>query len=362
MRIGIVGAGQLARMLALAGYPLGHSFLMYDRAADTPGGQVAPSVVGEFDDLAALERFAAQVDVVTFDWENVPVASVRHIATRVPVWPPPRALEIAQDRIAEKNLFRRLGLDTAPYAAVSTRADLQRAARRIGLPAVLKTRRMGYDGKGQARLGDAADLDAAWALLGGQPLIYEGFVKFDREVSLVAVRTRRGEIACYPLVQNHHADGILAWTRAPYAHATLTRTAASHMVRVLDALNYVGVLCIEFFVAGRRLLANEMAPRVHNSGHWTIEGAVTSQFENHVRAVAGQPLGDARARGPAAMVNFIGHMPDADQVLRIPGAHLHDYSKSPRPGRKLGHATWAGGSIRERDRALARLLALTGRD
>jgi 5-(carboxyamino)imidazole ribonucleotide synthase len=286
---------------------------------------------------------------------------VRRIAGRVTVWPPPRALEVSQDRIAEKNLFRRLGIDTAPYAAVSTQADLHRAARRIGLPGVLKTRRMGYDGKGQAWLRGAADLDAAWATLGGQPLIYEGFVGFDREVSLVAARTQGGEVACYPLVQNHHTDGILSWTRAPYTSAGLQRAAERHMARVLGALHYVGVLCIEFFVVGRRLLANEMAPRVHNSGHWTIEGAITSQFENHIRAVAGQPLGATRTRGQAAMVNFIGTMPAAADVLAVAGAHLHDYGKEARPGRKLGHATWAGGSVRERDRALKLLLSLAGR-
>ncbi len=361
MKIGIVGAGQLARMMALAGYPLGHHFVMYDRVADTPGGQVAPGVIGEFDDAATLEHFAAQVEAVTFDWENVPVASVRSLARQVPVWPPPRALEIAQDRVAEKNLFRRLGLDTAPYAAVATQADLHRAARRIGLPAVLKTRRMGYDGKGQAWLRDPSDLEPAWRQLGGQGLIYEGFVAFSREVSLVSVRSRQGEILHYPLAENHHAQGILSWTRAPYRNPALQRAAEREMVRVLEALRYVGVLCIEFFVQSRRLLANEMAPRVHNSGHWTIEGAVTSQFENHVRAVAGQPLGDTRARGPAVMVNFIGTMPDAQAVLATPGVHLHDYGKAPRPGRKLGHATCVGRTARDRDRAQKFLLALAGR-
>ncbi|MFO1378208.1 MAG: 5-(carboxyamino)imidazole ribonucleotide synthase [Steroidobacteraceae bacterium] len=361
MRIGIVGAGQLARMLALAGYPLGHQFLVYDRSTGTPGGQVAPDIVGAFDDPGQLRRFASQVDVVTFDWENVPVASARILAEDVPVWPPPRALEVAQDRVAEKNLFRRLGIGTAPYAAVSTQTDLRRAARRIGLPAVLKTRRMGYDGKGQAWLRDAADLEPAWQQLGGEPLIYEGFVAFGREVSLVSARSRDGDIVHYPLAENHHAQGILSWTRAPYVNEPLRRAAERHMVRVLEALDYTGVLCIEFFVRGRELLANEMAPRVHNSGHWTIEGAVTSQFENHVRAVTGMPLGSTAARGPAVMVNFIGDMPDADALLARPGVHLHDYGKTPRPGRKLGHATFVGRNRRDRDRAWKFLLALTGR-
>jgi 5-(carboxyamino)imidazole ribonucleotide synthase len=361
MKIGIIGSGQLGRMLALAGYPLGCSFLMYDRVHDAPGGQVAPIMVGEFDDLRQLRGLARRVDAVTFDWENVPVSSVRAIADLLPVWPPPAALEVSQDRLAEKTLFRRLGIPTAPCAALGDRRGLERAVRRIGLPGVLKTRRMGYDGKGQAVVRTAGDVDEAWRQLGGQPLIYEGFVHFTREVSLVAVRGQDGAVACYPIVENVHEAGILSHTLAPHADARLQALAERHMKKVLARFRYVGVLCIEFFVERGRLVANEMAPRVHNSGHWTIEGAETSQFENHVRAIAGLPLGATRPRGHAAMVNFIGTMPAARDVLAIEGAHLHDYGKQPRPGRKLGHATVLAPTRAARDRAWRRLLSLKGR-
>jgi 5-(carboxyamino)imidazole ribonucleotide synthase len=361
MRIGIIGAGQLGRMLALSGIPLGLDFLMYDRTADVPGAAVAPVVTGEFDDLPSLRRFAKRVDVVTFDWENVPVASVRALADLAPAWPPPRALEVAQDRLAEKRLFARLGIPVAPHAAVDSLASLERAVQRIGLPGILKTRRLGYDGKGQVRVASAGQLAGALAQLGGRGLIYEGFVSFDREVSLVAARGRDGVIAFYPLAANIHEAGILAVTRAPYAAPRLQRLAESYLRRILERLGYVGVLCVEFFVAGSRLVANEMAPRVHNSGHWTIEGAETSQFENHVRALAGLPLGSTRPRGAAGMVNFIGRMPAAAEVLAIEGAHHHDYGKSPRPGRKLGHATVLAPTAAARDRRLRGLLALSER-
>lgn len=361
MRIGVIGAGQLGRMLALSGIPLGLEFLMYDRAPGVPGAAVAPLVTGEFDDLPALRRFARQVDVVTFDWENVPVGSVRALAGLAPVWPPPRALAVAQDRLAEKRLFGRLGIPTAPHAPVDSLAGLERAVRRIGLPGILKTRRLGYDGKGQALLRAPADLPVALARLGGRGLIYEGFVRFSREVSLVAARGRDGRIAFYPLAENVHEAGILSVTRAPLPAPALQRLAERHLRAVLERLRYVGVLCVEFFVTGRQLVANEMAPRVHNSGHWTIEGTETSQFENHVRALAGLPLGSTRARGAAGMVNFIGGMPDPAPVLAIEGAHFHDYGKSPRPGRKLGHATVLAPSPAARDRRLQALLVLAGR-
>ncbi len=361
MRIGIIGAGQLGRMLALSGIPLGLEFLFYDRSADVPGAAVAPVVTGGFDDLAALRSFARRVDVVSFDWENVPVASVRALASLAPAWPPPRALEIAQDRLAEKRLFVRLGIPVAPHAAVDSLAALERAVARIGTPGILKTRRLGYDGKGQIRIDGAAQLAEACAALGGRGLIYEGFVRFSREVSLVAARDRRGAIAFYPLAENVHESGILSVTRAPHRSPSLQRAAESHLRRLLERLGYVGVLCVEFFVCGRQLVANEMAPRVHNSGHWTIEGAETSQFENHVRALAGLPLGSTRPRGAAGMANFIGRMPPADAVLAIEGAHLHDYGKSPRPGRKLGHATVVAATAAARERRLGALLALAGR-
>lgn len=361
MHIGIIGAGQLGRMMALSGIPLGLQFTMYDRSAGAPGAAVAPVITGAFDDHRKLARFARGVDVVTFDWENVPVESVRAIAKLAPVWPPPRALAVAQDRLLEKNLLRRLGIPVAPYAAVDTRGDLDRAVAALGAPGILKTRRLGYDGKGQAKIRRASDADAAWEQLQGQPLLYERFVNFSREVSLIAARDRSGRIACYPLSANVHEDGILAETRAPFRHAQLQRAAEWHHRRLMQALGYVGVLCIEYFVERGRLVANEMAPRVHNSGHWTIEGAETSQFENHVRAIAGLPLGSTRPRGFAVMVNLIGRMPDRKTLLGMPGVHLHDYDKSPRPGRKLGHLTAVAATARQRDRAALRLLRVSRR-
>ena len=355
MRIGIVGAGQLGRMMALAGIPLGLDFTMYDRTRDVPGAAVADIVAGRFDDLRALARFARGVDVVTFDWENVPVESARAIARIRPVWPPPRALEAAQDRLAEKRLFAKLGIPVAPHAAVDTRAQLERAVAALGLPGILKTRRLGYDGKGQVRIRRARDAAGAFAQLAGQPLVYERFVDFTREVSLVAARGRDGALAFYPLAENEHAGGILALTRAPFVDARLQRAAERNHRRLFRALGYVGVLCVEYFVERGRLVANEMAPRVHNSGHWTIEGAETSQFENHVRAVAGLPLGSTALRGHAAMVNVIGGKPDAAGLLAQPGLHWHDYGKAPRPGRKLGHVTFVTGSASRRDRVARQL-------
>jgi 5-(carboxyamino)imidazole ribonucleotide synthase len=359
VKVAVIGAGQLGRMLALAGYPLGVRCEFYDRSADTPGGQVAPVVTGEFDDLERLETLARRADVVTFEWENVPVESLRALARVVPVYPQPDALEVAQDRLLEKTLFRDLGIPTAPFAPVDLRRDLDAAIGRIGLPGILKTRRFGYDGKGQVRVTRPADIGSAWRSLGGQPLIYEGFVNFSREVALIAARGRGGELACYPLAANVHEHGILAVTRAPHREARLQRSAERYMRAVMERFRYIGVLAIEFFVARGRLLANEMAPRVHNSGHWSIEGAVTSQFENHLRAILGLPLGATGARGHAAMVNFIGRLPAAEHALAVQGLHLHDYGKSePRPGRKLGHATVIAATPARREVALRRMLRL----
>jgi 5-(carboxyamino)imidazole ribonucleotide synthase len=355
MRIGIVGAGQLGRMMALAGIPLGIEFTMYDTHADVPGAAVADIMTGRFDDVGKLARFAKGVDVVTFDWENVPVASARAIARLRPVWPPPRALEVAQDRLSEKRIFQRLGIPVAPFAAVDSRDDLARAISALGAPGILKTRRLGYDGKGQARIRRARDAADAFERLGGQPLIYERFVHFTREVSLVAARDRAGGVACYPLVENEHENGILAVTRAPYVDARLQRAAERNHRRLFRALGYVGVLCVEYFVERGRLVANEMAPRVHNSGHWSIEGAETSQFENHVRAIAGLPLGSTKLRGHAVMVNVIGTKPRARAILGLAGMHWHDYGKTPRPGRKLGHVTFVTGSRMARERVARQL-------
>ena len=358
MTVGIVGAGQLGRMLALAGYPLGLQFLFLDPARDAPAGQVAPLLHGAFNDRRLLARLARECEVVTFDWENVPVESLKAIARvrGARICPPPAALATGQDRVAEKRLFERLGIPTTRWRAVDSAAQLSRAVRALGLPGVLKTRRLGYDGKGQAILRSAADLEGAWATLGSAPLLYEELVPFDCEVSVIGARSRSGELAVYPLCGNVHAAGILRLTRAPYGPAAWQRAARRHLARLLEHFRYIGILTIEFFVHRGRLIANEMAPRVHNSGHWTIEGAETSQFENHLRAILGLPLGSTRARGYSAMVNLIGRIPPKAALLKIPGLHLHDYGKRPRPGRKVGHCTIVEPSAGLRDARTRRLL------
>jgi 5-(carboxyamino)imidazole ribonucleotide synthase len=356
MKIGVIGAGQLGQMLALAGHPLALEFLFLDSSADSPGARVSPIVTGPFDDPASLRRLAAATDLVTYEFENVPVSALQKVSKTRPCLPPVEALRVSQDRLLEKELFLRLGIPTPPFRAVDSLADLHSAVAAIGLPSVLKTRRLGYDGRGQHYLRRAGDVEQAWAALGGVPLILEGYVDFDREVSIIGARSTKGETRCYPLADNQHRGGILRVTRAPHRNTRLQRAAERSFRRLLDHFDYAGVLTIEFFVQGGRLVANEMAPRVHNSGHWTIEGAVTSQFENHLRAILGLPLGDTSATGHAAMVNYIGTMPDRERVLAIAGVHHHDYGKAPRPGRKLGHGTVVAGSIAVRDRLLKRLL------
>jgi 5-(carboxyamino)imidazole ribonucleotide synthase len=358
MKIGIIGAGQLGRMLALSGYPLGLRFVFVDTSADAPGAQVGRIITGAFDDPSKLAQLADEVDVVTFDVENVPVSAVADIAKRKPFYPQVAALGASQDRLTEKTLFRKLKIPTPEFAAVDTLADLQQAARTIGLPGVLKTRRLGYDGRGQAQVRSASDIEAAWQELGSVPLIYEAFVKFSREVSIIAARSTRGETRFYPISANSHAQGILRHSIAPYRNVSLQTQAETYIRRVLKHFDYAGVLTIEFFVKNGKLIANEMAPRVHNSGHWTIEAAETSQFENHVRAILGLPLGSTRAIGHSAMVNFIGTMPTGAEVLAIPGAHYHSYGKEPRPNRKLGHCTITAASARGRDNVLRKVLKL----
>ncbi len=342
--LGVLGGGQLARMLALAAAPLGVNSLVVDGSADACAGQVAPLVVADWTDYDALEAFAARVDVVTFDFENVPVETARWLAERVAVFPAPEALAVAQDRLAEKTLFRECGLPTPDFMTVDTRVELDQALVSIGVPAILKTRRFGYDGKGQFRLKQIEDADAAWEALGAQAeehgLILEAFVPFERELSVIAVRGRDGEFRTWPLTRNWHTDGVLAMSLAPAPDIEELQPRATDLARTLaERLNYVGVFALELFVRDGQLLGNEMAPRVHNSGHWTIEGACVSQFENHVRAVLGLPLGDTGARGMSAMFNWIGDLPDVAAVLGTVDAHWHDYGKQARPGRKVGHAT-----------------------
>lgn len=341
MTIGILGGGQLGYMLALAGYPLGLHFRFLDPSPEAPVGRIAQRVTAEYTDHSALEKFSNGLELVTYEFENVPVEAAKLLAERVPVYPPPAALEAAQDRLAEKTLFRSLGISTTDFVPIGKPAEFQAAVKKLGLPAVLKTSRMGYDGKGQWILRTAEDIAKAKAELPNVALILERFVPFRRELSVLAVRSRNGETAFYPLVENHHRGGILRLSLAPAPglEASVQRAAEDIARRVLESLKYVGVLAIEFFEHEGRLLANEMAPRVHNSGHWTIEGAITSQFENHLRAVLGLPLGSTGAAGHCAMLNLIGDLPEPSEVLAVPDAHLHFYGKVCRPGRKLGHVT-----------------------
>jgi 5-(carboxyamino)imidazole ribonucleotide synthase len=355
MTIGVMGGGQLGRMLALAGYPLGLDFLFLDRSPAAPAGQVAPLLCAEFTDRQRLAELGAHADVVTFDWENVPVESLA--ALGCPVRPSATALATAQDRVREKRLFERLRIPTTRWRSVESHRQLARAAHGVGFPGMLKTRRLGYDGKGQALVRTAGELEEAWLRLGAVPLIYEEYVPFDCEVSIIGARGPRGETAIYPLCLNTHAHGMLRLTRAPFGSARLQSLAGRYLDRALEHFRYIGVLTIEFFVRAGRLVANEMAPRVHNSGHWTIEGAVTSQFENHVRAVAGLPLGATSPRGHCAMINLIGELPPRARLLAHPGLYLHEYGKEPRPGRKLGHCTFVAPSSRARDRWVRGLLA-----
>jgi 5-(carboxyamino)imidazole ribonucleotide synthase len=357
--VGVIGGGQLGRMLALAGYPLGLRFIFLDPAPDACAGSLGEHLRAPYDDPGALEHIARRADVVTFEFENVPSDAVEFLAARLPAYPPALALAVAQDRLAEKSEFRELGIPTPPYAPVESEADLNAAAEQIGLPAVLKTRRLGYDGKGQVVLEGPGDLAPAWRRLGGAPLILERFVSFQREVSMIAVRGRNGETAFYPLVENEHHNGILRLSRSRPTDPQ-QGVAQQYAGRILDRLEYVGTLAFEFFQAGDELLANEIAPRVHNSGHWTIEGAEISQFENHLRAILGLPLGATGPVGHAAMVNFVGNLPHTDEVLALPHTHLHDYSKLPKPGRKVGHATIAAPTTAAVDASLARLVTLAG--
>jgi 5-(carboxyamino)imidazole ribonucleotide synthase len=325
-------------MLGLAGIPMGCTFSFLDPVQGAPASAVGALTVGALDNVEAARRAARGAAVVTYEWEGVPAATARAFDGEVPVRPGPGALDVSQDRLVEKNTLRRLGVSTPPFRAVDSLESLEAAVDALDLPAVLKTRIGGYDGKGQTVLQHEADLEPAWRLLGDAPLILEAFVPFVRELSIVAVRSVGGEFRAWPVVENEHREGILRKTQAPARFAD--QGAAEACIRPLfEELDYVGVGCIELFETREGLLANEIAPRVHNSGHWTIEGAETSQFENHVRAVSDMPLGGTDLVMPSVMLNCIGTMPDRDAVLSVPGAHLHDYGKSPRPGRKLGHVT-----------------------
>jgi len=347
VRIGIIGAGQLGQMLGIAARDLGFECRFLDPADDPPAARCGKVVQSAFDDPVALSLIAETCDVVTYEFENVAVDALRQIADLVPVYPPVMALEMSQDRLDEKRLFERLSIPLPAYYRIDSRADLDDAAASLGLPMVVKTRRFGYDGKGQALIRDDRDLESAWHALGGQALIAEQWIAFDREVSCIGVRNVRGDVAVYPLAENVHSAGILRTSRSPVDAPALTELATEYVDRLLHYLDYVGVLALELFVSGDRLLANEFAPRVHNSGHWSIEGSATSQFENHIRAVLDMPIGDTASRGHAGMVNLIGEISPATRALGF--GNLHEYGKAPRPGRKLGHITVVADTPEQRD-------------
>ncbi len=357
MKIGILGGGQLARMIALAGYPLAQHFIILDPGADAGAVRLGEHLHGAYDDMGLLAELARRADVVTYEFENVPAEVAEFLSDHTCIYPPAKALEVAQDRLTEKSFFHTLDIPTAPFAPVGNLENLQQAMADIGYPAILKSRRLGYDGKGQVVLQSADQLPAAWVSMQGSPAIVEGFVPFRREVSIIAARRPNGETAFYPLSENRHSGGILRVAECR-ENDPLQASAEAYVTRLLEALNYVGVIALELFDVDGRLLANEFAPRVHNSGHWTIEGAETSQFENHLRAILDLPLGSTQARGHTAMVNFIGGVPDSEQVLNIANTHLHLYDKAPRTGRKVAHATVRcddAGRFRE---ALQQLIAL----
>jgi 5-(carboxyamino)imidazole ribonucleotide synthase len=344
-------------MLALAGEPLGVRCRFLDPSPDATAGALGPLTVGELDDLASIDKVSKGATVVTYEWEGVPADAARSALGNAPVRPDPRALEVSQDRVLEKTAFQRIGIEVAPFAAIDDAIRLVRAIDTIGLPAVAKTRIGGYDGKGQLVLRTHADVDMAWDGLGHVPLIVEALVPFRRELSVLAVRGLDGDTRTWPLVENVHDGGVLRVSRAPAPELTPQLQASGDEIAraLLDELGYVGVLAVEMFEHDSKLLANEFAPRVHNSGHWTIEGAETSQFENHLRAVLGWPLGSTAARGFAGMVNCIGALPDRAAVLAIPGTHFHDYEKAPRPGRKVGHVTVVADTPEERDARIAEI-------
>lgn len=357
-RVGILGAGQLGQMLGEAAGPLGVECEFLDPADSPPAASVGVVRQHAFDDGNALAALAAGCDILTYEFENVPVDALRALNGNTPIYPPLDALAEAQDRLREKRLFDALGIPLPLYHAVDSEGDLRDAIAKLGLPLVLKTRRFGYDGKGQYVLYAAEDSADALDRLPNQPLIAEQWVTFDREVSAIGARRANGESVCYPLTENTHRDGILRTSRAPAGDAGLTELANDYLARLMERLDYVGTLALELFVVGDALLANEFAPRVHNSGHWTIEGARTSQFENHLRAILGLPLGSAEPVGAAGMVNLIGSMPTDAAALTASGACLHDYGKAPRSGRKLGHVTVVADDPAERDRRLQLLDAM----
>lgn len=326
-------------MMGLAGIPLGFEFVFLDPATDACASATGALLHAGFDDAGAARKLAESVDVATFDFENVPESTARSLEQFCPLYPASNALGAGQDRAAENELLTSLGIRVPPYHVVSSRTDLLDGLDNLGYPAVLKTRRFGYDGKGQAILRDPEDRERAWQKLGDSKLVLESFIPFDAECSLVAVRGLDGDTRIWPLTRNIHSNGILKLSMPGVFEDALQQEAARQMRAMLEHFDYTGVLTIEFFLLDGELLVNEFAPRVHNSGHWTIDGATCSQFENHVRAITGLPLGKTDMAAHSLMFNWIGEMPDRNRAMMLPGLHWHDYGKAPKPGRKIGHAT-----------------------
>ncbi len=341
--VGVLGAGQLGRMLAVAAARMGLRMVLFDPAPDPPAAHLAPVVTAAWDDERALAAFAARADVATLEFENAPLHAVETVAAHIPVRPGPRALAVAQDRVTEKRFLREAGVETAPFAAVDDAESLRAALAEIGAPAVLKTRRLGYDGKGQARIAAPEEAASALAAMKGAPAILEGWAPFARELSVIVARGADGSVACYDPGENLHENGVLRRTTVPAAvDAETSARARATARRIVEALDYVGVMGVELFhMADGRLLANEIAPRVHNTGHWTIEACAVDQFAQHLRAVCGWPLGDPVRHADAAMENLLGEeAADWVRIAREPGTALHLYGKSEsRPGRKMGHLT-----------------------
>lgn len=338
MKVGVIGGGQLAQMLALAAYPLGIKVICLESSANCPAGLVTDLIVGDYANKEKLYELVDQVDVLTYEFENISIENLSSISG-VTIYPSLDALSISKDRLLEKQFFEQVSVPTTHYRAVDSLLDLQEAVSQIGLPVILKQRCFGYDGKGQYVIRTKPEIKLAWEKLQGTALIVENLVAFEREVSCIAVRGVSHETAFYPLVENHHEAGILRLSEVVDSGLRITRMAHEFVGHILDKLNYVGVLAVEFFQKDGQLYANEMAPRVHNSGHWTIEGAHISQFENHLRAVCGLPLGATAMRAKAAMMNLIGTVPPLAEILKIPAAHCHLYGKKAQPKRKLGHVT-----------------------
>jgi 5-(carboxyamino)imidazole ribonucleotide synthase len=363
VRVGVLGAGQLGQMLALAGKRLGVELRFLSPDPESPAGMRAELVVAAYENEAALSHFVEGLDFVTYEFESIPISALHTVERSAVVRPAVRALETAQDRVEEKGCFERLGIPTPRWAAASSLGEARAALEMLGLPVVLKTRRLGYDGKGQTVIGARADLERAWVTVAGAPSLVERLVSYSRELSIIGVRSATGEVAFYPLVENHHSEGILRFSLAPAPNIaeSVQSQAEDYAKRILDDFEYIGVLAIEFFETADGLLANEMAPRVHNSGHWTIEGADTSQFENHLRAVTGMELGSTEVHGACGMVNLIGQEPDVARLREIPGVHVHMYGKRPAPRRKLGHITVTAADLEGVRNAVAQVRSVLAR-